>query len=336
MKTLLTILLSFLPSILQVPLRRSLLGQSIGRGSKISFLSFVRAKEVTIGNNVRIKPLAVINAETLEIGDNSVIKSLSFVSTRIVRFKKYVHLANFCFVRGPFVETSEIEIGNHSRVFPFCWLDTNRKITVGNHVGIGGFTLIFTHGVWSNYFKGGPVSFKEVKLEDNVWLPWRVFIMPGTTIGKDSIIGANSLVNGAIPANSLAAGSPAKVLRNDFLKELSAEEINERLETAITDFMEYLVFKKKIEGFDKINATSFSSAKLNVLIDQDQSSEGVSTLFIYSNENKTERAAGNMIWNMGDNTLYANKNNAIASEFSDYIRRFGVRLNRIDQDGSLY
>lgn len=336
MKTLVPIVLSLLPSFLQVPLRRGLLNQKIGKGSKISFLSFVKAKEMNIGRNVTIKPLAVVNSEILEIGDNSVIKSLSFISTRIVRLKTYVHLANFCFIRGPFVKTSEIIIGDHSRVFPFCWLDTNRKITIGDHVGIGGFTLIFTHGVWSNYFKGGPVSFKEVTLEDNVWLPWRVFIMPGTTIGKDSIIGANSLVNGTIPPNSLAAGSPAKVLRNDFLKELSPEEIGDRLETAVADFMEYLVFKKKITQFEKQSSQHFISSALHVFIDESSQETETPNLYIFSTGDQSKRSSSDMIWNVEENTFYADKNNKMAAEFSDYIRRYGVRLNRIDTYGDLY
>ena len=38
----------------------------------------------------------------------------------------------------------------------------------------------------------------------SVWLPWRVFVMPGSTIGDGSVIGANSLVSGNIPPKSLA------------------------------------------------------------------------------------------------------------------------------------
>src|SRR2546425_2850932 len=43
-------------------------------------------------------------------------------------------------------------------------------------------------------------------LGKSVWLPWRVSVMPGTTIGDGTVIGANSVVSGTIPPNCLAVG----------------------------------------------------------------------------------------------------------------------------------
>jgi hypothetical protein len=86
--------------------------------------------------------------------------------------------------------------------------------------------LIFTHGVWLNALDGYPVTYEPVTLGKSVWLPWRVFVMPGTTIGDGTVIGANSLVSGNIPPGSLAVGSPAKVIRSapDFPRRLSDEQ----------------------------------------------------------------------------------------------------------------
>ena len=58
------------------------------------------------------------------------------------------------------------------------------------------------------------MTYEPVTLGRSVWLPWRVFVMPGATIGDGSVIGADSLVTGDIPPNSLAVGSPAKVIRS--------------------------------------------------------------------------------------------------------------------------
>ena len=54
---------------------------------------------------------------------------------------------------------------------------------------------------------------KPVSVGDNVWIGSRVMILKGASIGDNSIIGAMSLVTSSIPANCVAAGVPAKVIR---------------------------------------------------------------------------------------------------------------------------
>jgi len=52
-----------------------------------------------------------------------------------------------------------------------------------------------------------------VIIEDNVFIGSRVIILKGVTIGKDSVIGAGSVVVRSIPPGVIAAGNPAKVIR---------------------------------------------------------------------------------------------------------------------------
>ena len=47
----------------------------------------------------------------------------------------------------------------------------------------------------------------------NVWIGANVTVLPGVTIGDNAVIGANSLVTKDIPANTVAYGSPCKVIR---------------------------------------------------------------------------------------------------------------------------
>jgi acetyltransferase-like isoleucine patch superfamily enzyme len=56
-------------------------------------------------------------------------------------------------------------------------------------------------------------SSKPVKIEDSVWLGANVIVLPGVTIGKGSVISANSVVSKDIPPMALAAGNPAVVLK---------------------------------------------------------------------------------------------------------------------------
>ena len=52
-----------------------------------------------------------------------------------------------------------------------------------------------------------------IRIGDNVWLGAKVTVLKGITIGDNSVIGANSVVTRNIPANSVAVGSPARVIR---------------------------------------------------------------------------------------------------------------------------
>jgi acetyltransferase-like isoleucine patch superfamily enzyme len=54
---------------------------------------------------------------------------------------------------------------------------------------------------------------KEIVISNNVWIGRGAVILPGVTIGQNSVIAAGSIVTRDIPANVLAGGTPAKVIR---------------------------------------------------------------------------------------------------------------------------
>lgn len=55
----------------------------------------------------------------------------------------------------------------------------------------------------------------SVIIGDHVWLGLRSLILKGTTVGNGAVIAAGALVSGTIPANTVAAGTPAKVIRDN-------------------------------------------------------------------------------------------------------------------------
>lgn len=86
------------------------------------------------------------------------------------------------------------------------------KITIGANVRCGANTLI-TDSDWhlndSRSSEPAPII-----IEDNVWLGANVTVLKGVRIGKNSVIGASSLVARDIPENVVAAGNPCKVIRS--------------------------------------------------------------------------------------------------------------------------
>ncbi len=88
------------------------------------------------------------------------------------------------------------------------------KITIGKNVLIGpNVTLCTTgHPIHPSHRMDGMYSF-PITIGDNVWIGGNVTVLPGVTIGENSVIGAGSVVTKDIPANVIAFGAPCKVYR---------------------------------------------------------------------------------------------------------------------------
>lgn len=90
------------------------------------------------------------------------------------------------------------------------------SIRLGKDCRIGDMTMILDcdfHEVDPVTRNEGPGTTAPVALGDNVWIGSRVIILKGVTIGDNSVIAAGSVVTKSIPANTVAAGIPAKVIR---------------------------------------------------------------------------------------------------------------------------
>lgn len=88
------------------------------------------------------------------------------------------------------------------------------KITIGKNCLIGPNVTISTtgHPIDPQHRMDGMYSF-PITIGDNVWIGGNVIILPGVSIGENSVIGAGSVVTRDIPANVVAFGSPCKVYR---------------------------------------------------------------------------------------------------------------------------
>lgn len=95
------------------------------------------------------------------------------------------------------------------------------SITVGSHVRVGANCLILDGDAHQDDPRSG--KNKPVVIEDNVWLGGNVVVKKGVTIGRNSVIGMNSVVTKDIPANCIAIGNPCVVVKyfdDDKIKEI--------------------------------------------------------------------------------------------------------------------
>lgn len=120
---------------------------------------------------------------------------------------------------------NNISIGENVIVGMNCTFVDDGPIFIGNNVMIASNVQIYTasHPTEAherldfNWKEKGTTFFKTyalpVFIEDNVWIGGGVIILPGVTIGKNSVIGAGSIVTKSIPSDCVAVGNPCKVLR---------------------------------------------------------------------------------------------------------------------------
>ena len=239
------LLFGWMPSALKVWMYRHVLGYRIGRGVRLELGSAVVGENVRLDDHVEIGLLAVVMGRTIDIGRHSTVGTMSYVACERITMGEDARIREQVYVGGPQLPESSFTLGSRTIVLQMAYINPTKPVTIGDDTGIGGHCLIFTHGAWLNVLDGYPVNYEPVTLGKSVWLPWRVFVMPGTTIGDGSVIGANSLVQGTIPPCSLAVGSPAKVIRSapDFPRRLSAEERSRLIEQMISEFDRYAAYE---------------------------------------------------------------------------------------------
>ena len=117
--------------------------------------------------------------------------------------------------------TPEIQIGNNCSIGQQSHITAINRIVIGNNVLTGPKVLITdnAHGEFkAEQLDIAPLqrplfSKGSVIIDDNVWIGEKASIMPGVHIGKGAIIAANSVVTHDVPAYSLAAGVPAKIIK---------------------------------------------------------------------------------------------------------------------------
>jgi acetyltransferase-like isoleucine patch superfamily enzyme len=120
-------------------------------------------------------------------------------------------------------EHGRIDIGDGARLSDYVHIGAIGHLRIGCNVLVGSKVLIIDHSHGHGY-RTVPeevlvppgarqlVSRGDISIGDNVWLAENVIVLSGVTIGDNCVVGAHSLVRGNLPANSVCAGNPARVL----------------------------------------------------------------------------------------------------------------------------
>lgn len=114
-------------------------------------------------------------------------------------------------------------IGDRVSIGEFVHIGAAERIEIGDDTAIGGKTLItdHSHGSYNGEVQSSPeqpplqrrIVSKPVQIGARVWIGEDVAILPGVTIGDGAIIGTHSVVTHDVPARTIVAGNPARIIK---------------------------------------------------------------------------------------------------------------------------
>jgi acetyltransferase-like isoleucine patch superfamily enzyme len=107
-----------------------------------------------------------------------------------------------------------ITIGDHVLISPGVRISAANSISIADSCMLASHAYITDsdwHGIYDRSLP--PAKLSRVVLEENVWVGDSAIVCKGVTIGRNSIIGAGSVVTSDIPANVIAGGNPARVIK---------------------------------------------------------------------------------------------------------------------------
>jgi acetyltransferase-like isoleucine patch superfamily enzyme len=141
----------------------------------------------------------------------------------------HVHAADKV-VPATFAPDAVIEVGAHT------FLNGTRfgcveRISIGASCIVGSARIMDTdfHSIQANrHDSTAPVRVSPVEIADNVWIGAFAGILPGTRIGKNSVVGYGAVCSGEFPADVVIAGNPARVLRTLTGEAMVADEASTR------------------------------------------------------------------------------------------------------------
>lgn len=156
----------------------------------------------------QIHPTATIGPD-VKIGDWSTIGPRVIIEGN-VEIGRAAWINSDVIIGGGQKELGSLRAGDFLHMGIRSFINIADEVTIGDEVGLGMDTKIFTHGGYLNVLKGHTLQRGPITIGNEVWLP-KAIVMPNVTIGSNVEVAAPSMVNKDLPDGCFAAGIPAKV-----------------------------------------------------------------------------------------------------------------------------
>lgn len=188
---------------------------------------------------IRMKRQLKLHAAYMDIDKSVVIQTTFHMRQDVMGRQNRLTIAKDCIIGGSFIfESSEgyVTIGEHTFIGGSTFISRS-SITIGNNVTIAWGATFYDHDSHSLDYKErrkdisdelddirngrnfianknwNVVKSKPIKICDDAWIGMNCIILKGVTIGEGAIVGAGSVVTKDVPAWTVVAGNPAKVVK---------------------------------------------------------------------------------------------------------------------------
>ncbi|WP_373332022.1 glycosyltransferase [Thiopseudomonas alkaliphila] len=173
------------------------------------------------------KPILDSRSSIVNKGDGQVVKvgrNVRLLGARIVMAKNSkLIVGNNVIIRGYIAisENCSVEIGSHTK----CNFPVNIIVSEGTKLAIGESCLLSdvsiytsdTHSIFDKNTKCRVNSAKNIYIGNRVWLGRKSWVMKGAEISDDVVVAAAAMVTGKINKNTVCAGIPAKVIKENIV-----------------------------------------------------------------------------------------------------------------------
>ncbi len=161
-------------------------------------------------------------------GNNSVIKPfLNTSNQQYIKIGNNVNIGSFCRITvstefgGHKVKSAHkirLTIGNNVDVGNNTFISANNNVKIGDHVIMSAYVFITDHDhgfedITKNLHQQPITNGGNTIIEDNVFLGVKSTVLKNVTIGRHSVVAANAVVTKNVPAYSIVAGNPAKIIK---------------------------------------------------------------------------------------------------------------------------
>jgi acetyltransferase-like isoleucine patch superfamily enzyme len=137
---------------------------------------------------------------------------------------KILSLYGYCIFRKKVIVFGMFKVGNRKNIFigNNCRINTGvyilglNHVSLGNNVVLSARTMILDSGLDIEHFIQGDLTVHTnafVKIEDNAWIGAGSIVLPGVTVGHNSIVAAGSVVTTDVKPYTLVGGNPARLIR---------------------------------------------------------------------------------------------------------------------------
>jgi acetyltransferase-like isoleucine patch superfamily enzyme len=196
---------SWVPGALGLLLRSKLYPKLLGRcGRNVTFGAHVVLRhphKIAIGDNVVIDDNCCLDAKGTD-NTGITIGSGVFVGRNTILSCK----------NGDIVLDDQANIGFNVEIFAASRVRVGKKVLVAAYCYLVGGDHLYDR-IDIAVLEQGRTA-RGIEVDDNAWLGAHAVVTDGSRVGKDAIIGAGAIVIGEIPDFSIAAGVPARILRN--------------------------------------------------------------------------------------------------------------------------